>query len=65
MDNSLTLEERRHVANLMEVTNYLIYKNFVKTHSVASNYKGNARQPGTQRSDTNITFVQQFILNSP
>ena len=44
---------------------YCVYATFVKTGSVADNYRGNAGRPRTRISDLNIAVVQQTISQSP
>jgi len=47
------------------LTIYRVYAKFVKTGSVADNYRGNAGRPRTGRNDLNIAIVQQTISQSP
>ena len=44
---------------------YRVYTKFVKTGSVADNYRGNAGRPRTGRSNLNTAVVQQAISQSP
>jgi len=47
------------------LTIYRVYAKFVKTGSVADNYRGNEGWPRTGRSDLNIAVVQQATSQSP
>jgi len=47
------------------LTIYRVYAKFVKTVSVADNYRGNAGWPRRGRSDLNIAAVEQAISQSP